>query len=78
MCKTVINAGISMFIIIITLHETGDIKKGLDHGAQAGSGVPAVNMEMALDRMKELVGVTVGKKKKQAVLSLAGISTISH
>jgi len=69
--KTYVNEGNN-------LHGAGDIKKGLDHGAQAGSGVPAVNMEMALDRTKELVGVTVGKKKKQAVLSLAGISTISH
>ena len=60
------------------LHGAADLKRGLDHGAREGSGVPVVNMEMVLDRQKEAKGETVGKKVKSAVKPLLGISTISH
>jgi hypothetical protein len=60
------------------LHGAADLKQGLDHGAREGSGVPAVNMEMVLDRQKEAQGETVGKKAKSAVKTLLGISAISH
>jgi hypothetical protein len=52
------------------LHGAADLKQGLDHGAREGSGVPAVNMEMILDRQKEAKGETVGKKAKSAVKPL--------